>query len=59
MLKAIKLGFKSATLLTLPVDALTEAVAELHIEAVFVLAAEKPSAVFLYALDSYVKINVT
>ena len=31
----------------LPVDALTEAVAEFHIEAVLVLAAEKLSAVFL------------
>ena len=37
----------------LPVDAVTEAAAEFHIEAVFVLAAEIPSAVFLYALDSY------
>ena len=31
----------------LPVDAVTEAVAEFHIEAVFVFAAEKLSAVFL------------
>ena len=53
------MAFKLTTTLTLPVDALTEAVAELHIEAVFVLAAVKPSAVFLYALDSYIKINVT
>ena len=51
--------FKLITTLTLPVDALTEAVAELHIEAVFVLAAVNPSAVFLYAFDSYMKINVT
>ena len=36
-----------ATLNILPVDALTEAVAEFHIDDVFVLAAAIPSAVFL------------
>ena len=42
-----------AKLNILLVDALTEAVAEFHIEDVLVLAAAIPSAVFLQALDSY------
>ena len=40
-------SIKIAKLNILPVDALTEAVAEFHIDDVFVLAAAIPSAVFL------------
>ena len=54
-----KVGYYHSNFITiakssiLPVDALTEAVAEFHIDDVFVLAAAIPSAVFLQALDSY------